>query len=133
MSQLYNRECPICLEEFEINDTVKYGCKSNPKHWHHEKCFDEMLLKNKYTCAICRCEPVYIYDRQFYPCACLQNSYEVFVEDADTQFMAYCLPILYPLGFLVLPFIELELCIRCCFTRQTVILNEDYIVTTKIK
>lgn len=129
MNQLKNTECPICLEEFKLNDDVKYGCDS--KHLHHEKCFDDMLAKNKYLCSICRIEAQYINDRQFYPCACLSTN-NVSENDSQLQCWSLFLPILYPLGFLILPCIELELCITCCCTKTILIEDNDSIVSTKI-
>jgi E3 ubiquitin-protein ligase RNF11 len=47
------RECPICFEDFEENDEIRYlPCC----HFYHSKCVDDWLIRS-FTCPSCM-EPV---------------------------------------------------------------------------
>jgi hypothetical protein len=50
----YNKECSVCLMNFEKNTKVRVlPCSVEKPHIYHVKCIDEWLSKNK-TCPICR-------------------------------------------------------------------------------
>lgn len=49
---LYFRNCPICLEDFQINDEITYlKCL----HYYHSNCIREWL-ENRKTCPFCSSE-----------------------------------------------------------------------------
>ena len=44
-----DEKCMICMEEFEVGDTIK---RLRCKHLYHSKCISKWL-KQKKTCPIC--------------------------------------------------------------------------------
>ena len=49
-NELYDKECTICLEDFNENELLyELTCK----HYYHKECIDDWLSK-KNTCPLCR-------------------------------------------------------------------------------
>ena len=50
IDELYDKECTICLENFNENE-ILYELKC--KHYYHKTCIDDWLSKKR-TCPLCR-------------------------------------------------------------------------------
>ena len=50
-NRAYQKECPICLEEFQTNS---YIFKTECRHIYHKECLQHWLQSSKSTCPCCR-------------------------------------------------------------------------------
>jgi hypothetical protein len=48
------KECPICINELNINNIIKLDCGSNVNHYCCKICYNKLLEKSNNICPICR-------------------------------------------------------------------------------
>ena len=125
--QIRNDECPICWEKFKVGDDITYGCEA--KHLHHTSCFNEMKVKNQYSCSICRSTEEITFKRRCYPCACCKNP--ISKKDEKLIQASVLIPFFWCIVNIGCPFLCIHTCAKCMCTKEFMI-ESDNIVNTKL-
>jgi hypothetical protein len=114
-----NDECPICLEKFEPNDNITYGCEA--RHFHHKECFDQMVESNNYTCSLCKNEANIKVNRVFKICGSCRSTHEIDKDRIDSMIK---LPFFWILFNCCCPCAYLKLTYLACCTKTDIIVDD---------